>query len=408
MNSELKREAPKSKALPQVSAPGQVLYDSRATVESQPPEATLIIPVYNVAPYLEECLAGVFATTSSVRLEIIIVDDGSTDGSGKRVADLLAQYQPGGVLYLRQQNQGLSAVRNLGVSLANGDYIGFLDSDDLISVGAMRPMLDFAREHDCDVMLGRSVVFDSKSDSVTPFYDEWAWWRLLANSPSRVISRHEDAALFFLEPNANYRLVRRKFYLGNGLNYPVGKLFEDPPVHYKMLAMSARTGLLDITYYWYRVNRPGKITAERSQRRFDILNVAREVFGTLSNMNVTPDEGGAIIYGLTRIVWWCGTMTLPEQRRNYFEEACSTFRDYAPIAWVNRVGFLHFPDQILHLVLAALMRGEVNRLVRLSFGQRTPIKSIFFLIKIGRKDLVLKRLKEMSSRKFKKIRLILG
>jgi hypothetical protein len=290
------------------------------------------------------------------------------------------------------------------VTLAGGDYIGFLDSDDLISVGAMRCMLDFARDNDCDVMLGRSVVFDSKNDAVTPFYDDWAWRRLLAGSPSRVISRHEEPALFFLEPNANYRLVRRDFFIRTGLNYPVGKLFEDPPVHYKMLAMSARTGLLDVTYYWYRVNRPGKITAERSQRRFDIVDVAREVFDSLGNMNVTAEEGGAILYGLIRIVWWCGTMTLPEQRRDYMEQASKTFKDHAPAAWVNQFGFLYIPDEILHLVLGAMMRGDIDRLVRLSFGQRTPIKSLFFLLKIGRKDLIVRRLREAGSRQFVKVR----
>ena len=151
-----------------VVAPYKVIHDSRSG-GGQSPDVSLIVPVYNVLPYLEECLAGVFATIATVNLEVIIIDDGSTDGSGQRVEALLAQYKPANVLHLRQHNQGLSAVRNLGVSLATGDYIGFLDSDDLISVGAMRCMLDFARENDCDVVLGKSLVFDSKSDSVTPF-----------------------------------------------------------------------------------------------------------------------------------------------------------------------------------------------------------------------------------------------
>lgn len=403
MTSASSPASSQSTELPTITAAYKVLHDSRAD-EKHSAEVSLIIPVYNVAPYLDECLAGVFATTSTVRLEIIIIDDGSTDDSGQQVSDLLGKHQPPGVLYLKQLNQGLSAVRNLGVALANGDYIGFLDSDDLISIGTMRYMLDFARDNDCDVMLGRSVVFDSKSGVVTPFYDDWVWQRLLGNSPSRVISRHEEPNLFFLEPNANYRLVRRDFFTRTGLNYPVGKLFEDPPVHYKMLAMSARTGLLDATYYWYRVNRPGKITTERSQRRFDMLDVAREAFGSLSKMNVTEDEGGAILYGLIRIVWWCGTMTLPEQRRTYMEQASKTFKDSAPATWVNRFGRLIFPDEILHLVLGAMMRGDIDRLVRLSFGQRTPIKSLFFLLKIGRKDLIVRRLREAASRQFVKLR----
>lgn len=398
----------KSMHLPTSVEHTQVLYDSRPVDDINPPEASLIIPVYNVAPYIEECLGGVLATASTVKLEIILIDDGSTDASRLIVADILKRHQPMRTVFLKQQNQGLSAVRNLGVSVAGGDFIGFLDSDDLISTGALRYMLDFARAHQCEVVLGRSLVFDSKNDSVASFYDDWVWRRLLAERPSRIVSRHEDPAIFMLEPNANYRLIRRDFFLKNGFLYPVGKLFEDPPVHYKMLAKAARIGLLDVPYYWYRVNRPGKITAERSQRRFDVLDVSREVFVTLNKMDITADEGGAILYGLCRIVWWCGTMTLPDQRRAYFDEACRVFKANAPPAWAERFRSLWFPDEILHLVLGALISGDVDALVRLSFGQRTPLKSVFFLIRIGRKDLVIRRLREMGANKLQKIRSLVG
>ncbi len=380
------------------------LYDSRDRERGQPPEATLIVPVYNVADYLEECLAGVFATAATVDLEVIIIDDGSTDESGRRVADALAHRKPAQTLYLRQPNQGLSAVRNHGVSLAAGQYIGFLDSDDLLTAGGMRRLLDFARQHRCDMVLGKSQVFDSRSDDVYPFYHDWAWRRLLGGASSRVLSKHEEPALFFLEPNANYRLVRRDLFARHHLVYPVGRLFEDPPVHYRMLASAVRIGLVDIPYYWYRVNRPGKITAERSLRRFDILEVARETFTELGQSDITPEAGGAIVYGLSRIVWWCGGMTLPEHRRDFFQQACAIFSQYAPPAWVACFGTHQFPDEILQLIVGALMRGQVDRLVCQSYGRRQPLRSLLFLLRIGRQDLVVRRLREIAGHTRRKFR----
>ncbi|MDQ5910202.1 MAG: hypothetical protein QG599_2298 [Pseudomonadota bacterium] len=386
----------------------EIRYDSRVTERNKPPEATLIIPIFNVADYVEQCLASVFATAATVDLEIIIIDDGSQDASGEIVAAILAARKPIQTLYLKQANQGLSAVRNRGVKLATGDYIGFLDSDDMLTAGSMRTMLDFADHHRCEIVLGKSTVFDSKSHDVYPFYDDWAWQRLLNNAATRVVSKHEEPALFFLEPNANYRLVRRNLFTQFNFTYPVGRLFEDPPVHYKMLASATRIGLVDIPYYWYRVNRPGKITTERSLRRFDILEVARETLTELRKLDITAEAGGAIIYGLSRIVWWCGSMTLPEHRRDYFQKACIIFANDAPAPWLRHFDASRFPDEIQHLIVGGLIRNEVSWLKRMSYGRRYPLQSFIFLLKMGRQDLIVRRIRQMAGKLLAKFRLKRG
>jgi len=386
----------------------EIRYDNRGKDRNNPPEATLIIPVFNVADYVEQCLASVLATAVTVDLEIIIIDDGSQDASGEIVAEILAARKPTQTLYLKQTNQGLSAVRNRGVQLAMGNYIGFLDSDDMLTAGSMRILLDFAENHQCDMVLGKSYVFDSKSHDVYSFYDDWAWQRLLNSATTRVVSKHEDPALFFLEPNANYRLIRRGLFTQFDFTYPVGRLFEDPPVHYKMLASAARIGLVDVPYYGYRVNRPGKITAERSLRRFDILEVTRETFSELRQMDITPEAGGAIIYGLSRIVWWCGSMTLPEHRREYFQKACMIFTEYAPVPWIIQFGASRLPDDIHYLIVGSLIRNEVSRLKRMSYGRRYPLQSLIFLLKISRQDLITRRIRQMVGKLLVKFRLKWG
>ena len=369
----------------------EILFDTRQKAP-RAPRVSIIIPMYNVRAYIDECLGGVMRAAEELDLEILLIDDGSSDGTSSYLLSRLSRLNPEGVLLLRQDNRGLSAVRNLGVRLARGEYLGFLDSDDLMVSASLRELLDFGDRNGCDLVLGRSFVFDSRSQGVSPFYDAWAWERLLQGKASRVISRHEDPELYFLEPNANYRLMKRSFYLGEGFIYPEGRLFEDPPVHYEMLAKSRRVGLLNVPYYGYRVNRPGKITEERSHRRFDILAVADETFRKLEQLEISEDAGGVIVYGMTRIIWWCGTMTLPEDRTRFFEEAIARFDRVNP-AWIRVFRGLPFPDEILHLVMGALIRKDLDRLIELSQNQRNPLRSFFYLLRLRRFDLLVRHLR---------------
>ena len=90
---------------------------------------SIIVPVYNVKLYLERCVKSICNQTY-LNLQIILVDDGSTDGSGQ-VCDNLAE-QDSRIVVVHKQNGGLSDARNAGLDIAQGEYIGFVDSDDFI------------------------------------------------------------------------------------------------------------------------------------------------------------------------------------------------------------------------------------------------------------------------------------
>lgn len=94
------------------------------------PLISIIVPVYNVAPYLPKCLNSL-TTQTYKNLEIILIDDGSTDDSGKLCDDYAAEHK--GVKVIHQKNQGLSAARNAGLKVATGDFVTFVDSDDTVS-----------------------------------------------------------------------------------------------------------------------------------------------------------------------------------------------------------------------------------------------------------------------------------
>ena len=97
----------------------------------QRPEVSVIIPVYNVAPYIERCLDSAVGQTLAA-LEVIVIDDGSTDGSAD-ICDAWAQRHPGRLRVIHQDNAGVSAARNRGIEAARSRYLAFVDSDDYVA-----------------------------------------------------------------------------------------------------------------------------------------------------------------------------------------------------------------------------------------------------------------------------------
>ena len=130
---------------------------------------SIIIPVYNVEAYIEECLASVVAQSDAkANIECIIVDDCSPDGSMDIVRRFVDNYQ-GAVLFrtLRHEvNRGISAARNTGVEAATGDYVFFIDSDDYLMEHGLKTLVDgLLANPDADVVQGNSLFLDKKAYS---------------------------------------------------------------------------------------------------------------------------------------------------------------------------------------------------------------------------------------------------
>lgn len=132
---------------------------------------SVIVPVYNTEAYLEECIASVLNQPYR-DYELILIDDGSTDGSG-RVCDQYARTYPDRIRVVHTVNQGPFRSRNHGISLASGDVVLFLDSDDSLRADAMELLSGFIVTHKCDLVLfnaGESVAFPAKTVTL-PFCD---------------------------------------------------------------------------------------------------------------------------------------------------------------------------------------------------------------------------------------------
>jgi glycosyltransferase involved in cell wall biosynthesis len=130
------------------------------------PAVSVIVPVYNTADVLRDCLDSVLAQTLR-DYEVVAIDDGSTDGSG----DILDEYaeKHGFVVEHQENSGGPGAPRNAGIDLANGEFLFFLDSDDTLTPDALRRMVEVARREGSDVVLGKMGAHDHRHVPVSMF-----------------------------------------------------------------------------------------------------------------------------------------------------------------------------------------------------------------------------------------------
>ena len=339
---------------------------------------SLILPLYNVAPYITRCLESVF-NQIDINIQVIIVNDGSTDDSLSIAIDYLSKRESSNAIIISQQNSGLSASRNIGISFAVSEYIAFLDTDDFMAPDAYATAYNFAAKHDLDMVLFRSMIFDSFNLTFDEFYDAHVWDAILEGRPNLITDSFNTPELLMLEPNANTRLIRRTFFIDNELYFPIGLVFEDFPIHVKGILKTNKIGLVGSRFYMYRTNRPGKITDERSEKRFDSLKIFDQAVNISSAETISPEQGMCILYYLIRLTYWFGTETILSDRLEFFSQLSNKVSSI-PIEWIDMFKFRFSNDGQL-ILLCALRTGKIKYLLNNSVGLEQIFKAAFILIR---------------------------
>ncbi len=218
---------------------------------------SIIIPIYQVEQYVRACLESVFRQgLADDEYELILVNDGTQDRSMEMIADLLAAHA--NVTVINQENQGLSVARNNGLERATGEYILFLDSDDLLVDGSLYPFLMKTYEMKTDMAIANYV--EVPDDEIATLY--------LA-PPKETKWRENTGRAFFTEkqitPMVWDKLYKRSFLKHHHLQFIPGICCEDVPFTYNCYFKANRCLVSDIQLYIYR-KRSGSITDQYSQR----------------------------------------------------------------------------------------------------------------------------------------------
>lgn len=224
------------------------------------PKISVIVPVYKVEAYLHACVDSLLAQTYS-DFELILVDDGSPDNCGK-ICDEYAAKDPR-VRCVHQENQGLSGARNAGIDIAQGEFITFIDSDDLVDARYLEILMDAAKEG-ADVAICRHREF-ADGNLLRPWQGQVP--RRSFDAVNAVETMYNGSA--WIPVNACCKLFRRQ--LIGDTRFPLGRLHEDQAFTPYILYRAEKIVSCDAVLYHYRVN-PVSITRNTfSLRRYDDL-----------------------------------------------------------------------------------------------------------------------------------------
>ncbi|MDF2990982.1 MAG: putative glycosyltransferase [Microbacterium sp.] len=315
---------------------------------------SIIVPVYNAEPHLEACVRSILAQDHA-QLEVILVDDGSTDGSA-RICDAFAQTDPR-VRVIHRPNGGIAAAQNSGLDAATGQFVTFCDNDDLMSPRLVSRLLSLLVDNDADMSccrwhsVGASVASDELARNgddppgrVEVIYDPGRAYQSVFTLTLRKLQRTE--LRYFSEANWG-KLYRAELF--DGIRFPDGRYAQDVAVAMDLYTRMRRVASCeDALYYW--VQHPQSVSHQARQTAYfsDIVRAHGNSFDRAYDAGIVPARayGGLQTIDLER-----ASVRSAEDRETYLAD-----RAYVR----SRVSRLTRRQRVRCVVLHWIRRREVQ------------------------------------------------
>lgn len=246
----------------------------------QPHKISVIVPVYDVEEYLAECLRSIINQVYT-NLEVIIVDDGSTDKSSAIAEEFVRSDRR--VTLIRQPNAGLGAARNTGLRAATGDFVVFADSDDIVPPNAYKVMVETLAQSGSDFVVGSYW-------RITELRQYVPKWVKDAHSEAIIGATSNDFLLGLANVFAWNKMFRAEFIHRIGLKFPEGIRYEDQyPITRAYLSARAFDVIPDKVYKW-RIRFDGSSITQNKGSYDDVADRAKVVASVYDYVNENADE----------------------------------------------------------------------------------------------------------------------
>ncbi|WP_392508047.1 glycosyltransferase family 2 protein [Naumannella halotolerans] len=261
------------------------------TLPDRTPMLSVIMPVFNVAPYLDTAIQSVLMQDFQ-DFELIIIDDASTD-NGRQVIDMHQSIDPRiRVIGLDHNTLGGAGVpSNLGIRAARGKYVAFVDSDDWVTKTAFAKLVQLAEDNDTELVIGNFRTFDEKNRTFSEAYDSDRWRDIPLGE---VIAAWSHPDLLRLSPVPWRKLYRRDFVQEHQVLYPEGDYFyEDNPLHWHVLARAERVITCNEIVSYHRLAREGQTMGAHE---YKLAAIASHANTTLNSLIATDSDHRAILF----------------------------------------------------------------------------------------------------------------
>lgn len=234
-------------------------------------KVSIIVPIYNVQKYLAKCLDTVINQTLK-EIEIICVNDGSTDSSGKILEDFAKKDSR--IIIINKKNGGLSSARNAGMKIAKGEYIGFVDSDDWIEETMFEKLYNNAKKYDSQMSICAVHKYDDRTKTIIDDDPYFTLGYFNESFDGRSFNHHETKD-FIIElcVMAWNKIYKRSFLEREGAVFPDGLIFEDGPFFFSIYFKMDRVSIVRDYLYYYRINRVNSIIQKGGKNFINIFDV---------------------------------------------------------------------------------------------------------------------------------------
>lgn len=275
-------------------------------------KVSIVIPIYNVERYVEKCILSVLKQDYD-NLEIILVNDGSTDKSGAIAREIAMKDKR--IKYFEKENGGLSSARNYGLDKATGEFIAFVDSDDWIEEDYVSKNVDFVNTYDCDMVIS----------NIRYIYEDGRIRNRVPKITNNVILDCRKAIYEeFLGNQYKFHIVNKfckiSIYKDNCIRFPENKIYEDMFTSYKLVLKCKKVGLMSDFLYNYLQNRNGSILNTKfNSNRFDILEALDEIINNdeTKQMNLFKVEQVLYISNINALVSYLCFVKDKKERKRY-------------------------------------------------------------------------------------------
>lgn len=292
---------------------------------------SIIVPVYNVEPYLQRCLDSI-VNQSYQNLEIILVDDGSSDNCGNICDKYAAKDRR--IRAIHKLNGGVASARNTGLDAATGDWIGWVDSDDWIEPAMFETMLKCAEVHGADIAICSRI--ESYPDH--SFRIGWQQSKLLDKEQAIALLVEDGLVQSYLWD----KLWKRELF--QDIRIPQLRVFEDMAVMYRLFMRAERVLCLPNEFYHYEHHDTGLTTVLSLENRMNFYQVNRERYEALErDFPQFTERLAPVLAGAVLNIWTAYYDATKEERTRFsirLDEAAKFCREHYRVMRENtKLGF---------------------------------------------------------------------
>lgn len=327
------------------------------------PLISVIVPVYNVENYIRECVDSILKVEMNL-IEILLIDDGSTDSSGS-ICDWYADRYDR-VMVFHQENQGLSAARNKGIKESRGRFLLFVDSDDYIKADALLEILKIIRRNPCvDIFFlsGKKIYPDGR-------------WKLLDEKfkKERIENCNRNEVFQYLSELKKYpgsactKLINKRLVIQHELWFEEGKTCEDLLWCLRVFLNAEKFGVIDRDYYYYRQQRENSITQHYDENKLIcILDVIKDGCILAKNKNNKMIKSAvysfmAYEYVIALLVYCYGKKDIPKEVRSRYINCFKNYRFLLLYRKDIRMKIIWHLTQFLSIEIIAGLVGVYDRI----------------------------------------------